>query len=94
MCLWGIEPCGEQGLASSPKHLQGMVTPSMVRTPQGPDDGREEEEADPDTRLAERRPSPGCPLLEGASEEHTGTVMGMTPGFQEEAVPLPAGTLM
>ena len=26
VCLWGIEPCGEQGLASSPKHLQGLVT--------------------------------------------------------------------
>ena len=73
----------------------------MVRTPQGPDDGRAEEEAeeeaDPDARLAEGRPRPGCPLLEGAegaSQEHTGTVMGRTPGFQEEAVPLPAGTLM
>ena len=34
-CLWGSESCGQQGLASSPKHLQGLVTPSTVRTPQG-----------------------------------------------------------
>ena len=71
-----------------------MVTPSMVRTPQGPDDGRAEEEADPNARLTEGRPRPGCPLLEGASQEHTGTVMGKTPGFQEETVPLTEGTLM
>ena len=94
MCFWGSESCGQQGLASSLKHLQGLVTPSTVRTPQGPVDGWAEEEADPEVRLTEGRPYPGCPLLEGASQEHTGTVMGTTPGFQKEAVPLPAGTLM
>ena len=94
MCLWESESCGQQGLASSVKHLQGLVTPSSVRTPRDLLDGRAEEEADPEARLAKRRPRPGCPQLEGASQKHTGTVMGKTAGFQEEAVPLTAGTLM
>ena len=94
VCLWGSQPCGQQEPASSPKHLQGLVDPATVRTPRGPTDGRAEEEADPEVRLSEGRPCPGCPQLEGVSQEHTGTVMGTMPGFQEEAVPLPVGTLM
>ena len=62
--------------------------------PQGPADGRAEEEADPEVRLSEGRTCPACPHLKRVSQEHTGTVTGTTPGFQEEAVPLPVGTLM
>ena len=89
MCLWGSEP--------SPKRLQGLVTPAIVRTPWGPADGWVEEEADPEAKLAEGR-SLAFLIWKGRLRKSRGWLPALSrrqmPGFLGGTVLLSVGTLM